>query len=49
MISDAVDKLAAGGNTNLPAGVAWAWRVLTTDSPFEHTITMNTRRTGRSC
>jgi Flp pilus assembly protein TadG len=39
VISGAVDKLAAGGNTNLPAGLAWAWRVLTTDSPFEHTIT----------
>jgi hypothetical protein len=38
VITNAVDKLAAGGNTNLPAGLAWAWRVLTTGAPFEHTI-----------
>ena len=39
VITDAVNKLAAGGNTNLPAGLGWAWRVLTTGAPFEHTIT----------
>ena len=39
MITDAVNKLAAGGNTNLPAGLGWAWRVLTPGAPFEHTIT----------
>jgi Flp pilus assembly protein TadG len=39
VITDAVNKLAAGGNTNLPAGLGWAWRVLTPEAPFEHTIT----------
>ncbi len=39
VITAAVDKLAAGGNTNLPAGLGWAWRVLTPEAPFEHTIT----------
>jgi Flp pilus assembly protein TadG len=38
VITNAVNKLSASGNTNLPAGLGWAWRVLTTDSPFEHTI-----------
>ena len=38
VILNAVDKLTAGGNTNLPAGLGWAWRVLTTGEPFEHTV-----------
>ena len=38
VITNAVNKLAAGGNTNLPAGLGWAWRVLTTGAPFEHTV-----------
>jgi|APTNR8051073442_1049403.scaffolds.fasta_scaffold11364_1 Flp pilus assembly protein TadG len=37
VIVDAIDDLAAGGNTNVPAGLGWAWRVLTTIPPFEHT------------
>ena len=39
VITAAVDKLAAGGNTNLPAGLGWAWRVLTPEAPFPHTVT----------
>ena len=39
VITNAVNKLTAGGNTNLPAGLGWAWRVLTPGAPFEHTIT----------
>lgn len=40
LISTAINGLSAGGNTNLPAGLGWAWRVLTTAAPFEHTISV---------
>ena len=40
VISSAIDRLASGGNTNVPAGLGWAWRVLTTNPPFEHTISV---------
>jgi hypothetical protein len=33
-IVDAVDGLSATGNTNIPAGLAWAWRVLMPLAPF---------------
>lgn len=33
-IADAVDDLRATGNTNIPAGLAWGWRVLMPHSPF---------------
>ncbi|HYN38211.1 MAG TPA: VWA domain-containing protein, partial [Rhodospirillales bacterium] len=37
VINTAIDRLRSGGNTNLPAGLGWAWRVLTSIPPFEHT------------
>jgi Flp pilus assembly protein TadG len=37
VIDTAIDRLQSGGNTNLPAGLGWAWRVLTQGAPFEHT------------
>lgn len=37
VITTAINRLAADGNTNLPAGLGWAWRVLTSIPPFEHT------------
>ncbi len=33
-IVDAVDGLSATGNTNIPAGLGWAWRVLLPPAPF---------------
>lgn len=33
-IRDAVSDLRAGGNTNIPAGLGWAWRVLKPGAPF---------------
>ncbi len=33
-IRDAVAKLKATGNTNIPAGLGWAWRVLLPEAPF---------------
>jgi len=33
-IRDAVARLSATGNTNIPAGLGWAWRVLKPDAPF---------------
>ncbi|MHA1538574.1 MAG: VWA domain-containing protein [Alphaproteobacteria bacterium] len=33
-ILNAVNGLSAGGTTNIPQGLAWAWRVLTPDAPF---------------
>ncbi len=35
---DAVDGLSAGGNTNIPAGLAWAWRVLKPEAPFDEAV-----------
>jgi Flp pilus assembly protein TadG len=29
-----IDKLVANGNTNIPEGAAWAWRVLSPTAPF---------------
>jgi len=37
-IEDAVDDLNAGGNTNIPAGLGWAWRVLKPGAPFTEAI-----------
>ena len=34
VIEDAVDDLSATGNTNIPAGLAWGWRVLMPEPPF---------------
>ncbi len=33
-INSAVSKLRATGNTNIPAGLGWAWRVLKPEAPF---------------
>jgi Flp pilus assembly protein TadG len=33
-IKAAVDKMAANGNTNVPEGTAWGWRVLSSTEPF---------------
>lgn len=37
-IKRAVNDLTAGGNTNIPAGLGWAWRVLKPDAPFTDAI-----------
>ncbi len=37
-IKTAVDNLNAGGNTNIPAGLGWAWRVLKPEAPFTEAI-----------
>jgi len=37
-IEEAVDDLSAGGNTNIPAGLGWAWRVLKPGAPFTDAI-----------
>ncbi|MCP5365585.1 MAG: VWA domain-containing protein [Hyphomicrobiales bacterium] len=37
-IDNAVDNLSAGGNTNIPAGLAWAWEVLMPGEPFSEAI-----------
>jgi len=37
-IVDAVDGLSATGNTNIPAGLAWAWRVLMPLAPFTEAV-----------
>jgi Mg-chelatase subunit ChlD len=34
VIEDAVDGLSASGNTNIPGGLGWAWRVLMPEAPF---------------
>lgn len=33
-ILNAVNGLSAGGTTDIPQGLAWAWRVLTPDTPY---------------
>jgi Flp pilus assembly protein TadG len=33
-ISNAINALSADGYTNIPQGLAWAWRVLTPEAPF---------------
>jgi len=33
-IKDAIDKMTANGNTNVPEGTAWGWRTLTSTPPF---------------
>lgn len=33
-ILNAVNGLTAGGTTDIPQGLAWAWRVLTPDTPY---------------
>lgn len=35
---DAINGLTDGGNTNIPAGLAWAWRVLKPGAPFEEAV-----------
>lgn len=37
-ITSAVETLTAGGNTNIPAGLAWAWEVLTPAAPFSEAV-----------
>jgi len=37
-IEDAVDDLSATGNTNIPAGLGWAWRVLMPLAPFTEAV-----------
>ncbi|WNJ98858.1 pilus assembly protein TadG-related protein [Thalassospiraceae bacterium LMO-JJ14] len=38
-ITNAIDALTnPGGNTNIPAGLAWAWRVLMPDAPFTEAV-----------
>jgi len=37
-IDTAVDNLTSGGNTNIPAGLAWAWEVLMPGAPFDEAI-----------
>jgi Flp pilus assembly protein TadG len=37
-IVDAVDDLSATGNTNIPAGLAWAWRVVKPEAPFTEAV-----------
>jgi len=34
-ITNAINGLAAGGSTNIPQGLAWAWRVLTPATPYD--------------
>jgi hypothetical protein len=33
-IHDAIDKMIAQGNTDIPAGLAWGWNVLSPNGPF---------------
>lgn len=33
-VLDAIDGLGSSGNTNIPAGLGWAWRVLTPEPPL---------------
>lgn len=37
-INAAVNGLTAGGNTNIPAGLAWAWEVVTPAAPFSEAV-----------
>lgn len=37
-IKNAVNGLSAGGNTNIPAGLAWAWEVVTPAAPFSEAV-----------
>lgn len=37
-IKNAVNGLTAGGNTNIPAGLAWAWEVVTPAAPFSEAV-----------
>ena len=37
MITTAIDGLAAGGETYIPAGLIWGWRTLTAGEPFAET------------
>ena len=33
-VTTAIDALAANGNTVIPAGLLWGWRVLSSTAPF---------------
>ena len=33
-ITDAIDAMAANGSTNVPEGMAWGWRVVSSAAPF---------------
>jgi Flp pilus assembly protein TadG len=35
-ILDAIDDMEPTGNTNVPEGTAWGWRVLSSNAPFTH-------------
>lgn len=37
-VLDAIDGLGSSGNTNIPAGLGWAWRVLTPEPPFTQAV-----------
>lgn len=37
-IENAINNLSDGGNTNIPAGLGWAWRVLKPEAPFTEAI-----------
>jgi Mg-chelatase subunit ChlD len=37
-VISAIDALSASGNTNMPAGLAWAWEVLSPEEPFTEAV-----------
>lgn len=40
-VEDHVEDLFAGGNTNIAAGAAWGWRVLSSQAPFTEGVNEN--------
>ncbi len=34
-VTDAIDEMEADGSTNIPLGIMWGWRTLTSGAPFE--------------
>lgn len=34
VVTDAIDAMAANGSTNVPEGMAWGWRVVSSGAPF---------------
>jgi Flp pilus assembly protein TadG len=34
VVTDAIDAMAADGSTNVPEGMAWGWRVVSSGAPF---------------
>jgi Flp pilus assembly protein TadG len=37
-LHDAIDKMAATGNTNVPEGLAWGWRTVSHEEPFSEGV-----------